>query len=88
MWLKQSLIASTLDEAVKMGKAMLDAKLITHVSGESIDFGVSQQMFRFVDPSWFENDGKKFKEMTAPANSWHTMVPHFGQHEQLEGEDL
>jgi hypothetical protein len=50
-----------------MGIAMCDAKLIAHVSGSNLEFQVSQQLFRFVDQSWFIDDRKKFKEMTAPA---------------------
>lgn len=71
-----------------MCNAMLDAKIIAHVTGEPMQFQISQQLFRFVDDSWFNENGKKFKDMTAETTSWHTLTNQFGNHDQLEGEDL
>ena len=43
-----------------MCNAMLDAKIIAHVSGEPLQFTVSQNLFRFVDETWFVDGGNKF----------------------------
>lgn len=71
-----------------MCNAMLDAKIIAHVSGEPLQFTVSQNLFRFVDETWFVDGGKKFQDMTAETPTWHTMSQQYGEHEQLAGEDL
>ena len=57
-----------------MCNAMLDAKIIAHVSGEPLQFTVSQNLFRFVDETWFVDGGNKFKDMTAETPTWHTMT--------------
>lgn len=53
-----------------MCNAMVEAKLIAHVSGKQVEFTKSQQLFRFVDETWFSDDNKKFEEATQPTGSW------------------
>jgi len=81
MWLKQSLVVQTLDEAVAMCNAMIDSKIIHDVSGKPAEFSVSQKLHRFVDSSWFENENQKFKEAAIPCDTWHKMLPKFKDHE-------
>ena len=67
---------------------MVDNNIISHVSGSHVPFSKSQDLFRFVDESWFENDNQKFAENTAPAESWQRMAAKFGQSDMIRGEDL
>lgn len=41
-----------------------------------------------MDQTWFEENSTKLKDATAPINTWHEFEKEYGQHEQLQGEDL
>jgi hypothetical protein len=71
-----------------MCNAMQTNKIIFHVDGKLVPFEKGQQLFRFTDPSWFQNNNEKFTNAVSVVESWHQCHNHLKDHESLEGEML